>query len=231
MKKRRNNKARLGRICVLLIFLLFTGCAGHKKVMVEYRQKALTEEPESKKLLIGPFYQKCENFQAVTDFIRYIQRVLEKDSVFKKIEVRFDISNYLSDLKSTEKHLEKLKEVDWIKTYGDSGADFLLAGAVQYDTKDRSGYDSEWQETRSGLRAPKKVYKERLLFDLELGLLLIDMKTGKILFEDTYIDKGQTEGQADEIAVFFELIDKQIQAFLDEILGKQTHTRRYLLYD
>ncbi|MGB3976508.1 MAG: hypothetical protein WBM02_02135 [bacterium] len=231
MKIRIKDKTWIRRACVLVTLVIFSGCAGYKKVMVDYRQKALAENHESKILIIGPFYQKCENFQAVTDFIRYLQRELEKNSVFRSIEIQFDIRNFQNDLKSAKDHIEKLKEIDWMKAYADFEADLLLAGVVQYDTKDRSGYDSEWQETRYGLRTAKKVYRDRLLFDLELGLLLVDLKSGKILFENTYIDKDLAEGQADEIALFFELIDKQVKKFMDEILGKQIRSKRYLLYD
>jgi hypothetical protein len=217
-------------IWVLLTSLTLTGCARYKKVSVTYRRKAIIENLESKKLIIGPFYQKSFNFQAVSDFIRVLQRTLDREMIFREIEVQFDIRNYRDDVKDTEMYLKQLTDIDWVTAYAETGADLLLAGAVLYDAKDRSGYDSEWQENRYGYRVPVKVYRNKLSFDLELGLILVDLATGTILFKDTFADRGQVEGQADEVSVFFDLIDEQIEKFLNDILGEQVQTKRYLLY-
>lgn len=230
MKRTIDNRAAFFLIGILLTSLTLTGCTGYRKVSVTYRRKAIIENMESKKLIIGPFYQKSYNFQAVSDFIRVLQRQLEKEMLFHEIDVQFDIRNSRDDAKTTEMYLKQLAETDWVKTYAETGADLLLAGAILYDTKDRSGFDSEWQENRYGYRVPVKVYRNKLSFDLELGLILVDLTTGSMLFENTFVDRGQVEGQADEVSVFYDLIEEQIEKFLDEILGKQIQSKRYLLY-
>lgn len=214
----------------LIGILSFAGCNAYRRVPVNYRQSPAIGDMTTRSLLIGTFHQKCSGFQAVTDMIRILQRKLEKEKVFRQIDFTLDVQTIPDDQPGIEKTMERLKSTDWSLDSKKEQADLLLTGAVLYDARDRSGYDSEWQLNQYGYRVPKKVYRDRLAFDMELGFILIDLKTGEVILNKTFEDRGLVEGAADEVAVFYELIDKQLTLFLDQLQGKEMKTKRYLLY-
>lgn len=229
----RNSSSRIQAILFtvtgIAVILSFAGCGSYRKVPATYRQSPLIEDLDSKNLLIGTFYQRCSGFQAVTDMVRILQRKLEKEKVFRQIQFTLDVKAIGEEQDGIKESMDLLTSMER-HDMKDFQADLLLIGAIMYNARDRSGYDSEWQLNQYGYRVPKKVYRDRLSFDLELGLVLIDLKTGAIILQKTYEDRGLAEGAADEIAVYYDLIEKQLVTFLDQLQGKEMKTKRYLLY-
>ncbi|MBN1880179.1 hypothetical protein JW823_08715 [bacterium] len=164
----------------------------------------------------------------MTDTIRILQRKLEKEKVFRDIHYTLDVKTIPDESTTIQEMMDTLAATDWTSMSQD--VDLLLTGAVIYVARDRSGYDSEWQLNQYGYRVPKKVYKDRLSFELELGLLLVEPGSGTVIIREVYEDKGLAEGAADEIAVFYELIEKQLKKFLDNLQGKEIRSKQYLLY-
>ncbi len=202
-------------------FLLICGCSSYNKVPVTYRQLPAVENLSTRTLLIGPFYQKSSGFQAVTDLVRILQGRFQKDQVFKDVFFTLDIREIPEEQIGIKESIGVLASTKWPQEKFEVEADFLLTGAVLYNARDRSGYDSEWKLDQYGYRVPRKVYRDRLAFDLQLGLLLVDLKTGEIIINQTLEDNGVAEGAADEIGIYFDLIDKQLGKFLDELRGKR----------
>ncbi len=227
-----NNQIKIASLFVICMIVLVavSGCRSHKRIPVTYRDYSVLETLDSQDIIIGRFYQKSPNFQAASDLVRLLERQFSRTDLFENVLTDNNVIEIPDEHEGIESIMKVLAETDWLQEYPDRDADLLLTGAIAYLTKDRSGYDSEWREDRYGYRVPQKVYRNRIAFDLQLGFLLVDLRTGEVIFNNIYDDSDQVEGAADEISIFFDLIDEQTEEFLDELLGKKQQTYRFLVY-
>jgi hypothetical protein len=213
-----------------IVLLTSVGCRSHKRIPVTFREVSPMDALDSKNLIIGIFYQKSPNFQTASDLVRLLERRFARDDVFNSVHTENEFLDMPEEFENLESVMDHMTETDWVEKYSETDADLLLVGSVAYFTRDRSGYDSEWLEDRRGYRIPHKVYKNRIGFDLELVLMIVDLRSGETVFTSIYDDTGQVEGAADEVSIYFDLINEQVDEFMNELLGEEQRTYRYLIY-
>ncbi|HPQ40564.1 MAG TPA: hypothetical protein PLV45_09345 [bacterium] len=236
--KLRNNRIGFSPAASVILLMvaatiLLSGCArtlGYKKVPVTFRRAALRPDLDRMTLRIGPFMQKSPRFQAGVDIKHMIQRKCETNRIFSEVTLNTDILEFDTDEMTPREALDRLKEKDWLAEYPDEDADFMVAGVVVFDSRDRSGYEADWVTNRYGYAYPRRVYVDRLGYTFALGIVLVDLSTGDVVMEKLYEDDGYAEGITDEISIFFDVAGTRIDECMDSIQGPKVRTKRYLLY-
>lgn len=229
----QKHKFRLYGLLATVIFAGIAGCTGirgYQKVPVTFRRAAIIQNLDKKTLLVGPLYQRSQGFQSATDVRQAIQQKCEKNHIFSSLEMDRVTMEWTEDLEDLESVLTILRDTDWSKEYPESSADLLITGAIKFITRDRSGNDIQMVTNRYGYTYPKRVYRERLSYSFEMGMMLIDLKTGEILLEKTVQDDGEAEGGADSVSLFFDMVGPALDKCIDHIQGPKIRTKRYLLY-
>jgi hypothetical protein len=114
-----------------------------------------------------------------------------------------------------------------------SQADLVLAGSLDFDIQDRSGYRTEeYVSPYDGRTYYRQVLVERSGFEYDIVMLVFDGRTGKLLHSDNFKDFKEFEGaNADPLAGMFQ----NLFALEDRIAGvfaqKKVRTSRTLFTD
>jgi hypothetical protein len=111
-----------------------------------------------------------------------------------------------------------------------TGADLILAGSLDFDIQDRSGYRTEpYQSPYDGRTYYRQVLVEQTGFEYDIVMEVYDGKTGERIYSDNFKDFKQFAGESvDPLTGMFE----NLQALEDRIAGvfsqKRVETTRLL---
>jgi hypothetical protein len=111
------------------------------------------------------------------------------------------------------------KNKDFWRAVGErSQADLILAGSLDFDVQDRSGYRTEeYVSPFDGRTYYRQILVEQTGYEYDIVLQVYDGKTGEQLYSDNFKDfKQSDEGQAaDPLAGMFE----NLHSLEDRIVG------------
>lgn len=161
------------------------------------------------------------------EFERYLVKVLRRETTLKVLESGpVDYPSYDLDV------LSKNREF-WRAMGERTQADLIVAGSLDFDVQDKSGYRTEeYVSPYDGRVYYRQVLVERTGFDYDIALMVFDGKTGERIFFDNFKDFKQFEGEAaDPMKGMFE----NLASLEDRIVGvftqKTVETSRTLLTD
>ena len=161
------------------------------------------------------------------EFERYIVKVLRRETSLKILESGpVDYPSYDLDVLS--------RNAEFWRALGErSQADLIVAGSLDFDVQDKSGYRTEeYVSPYDGRVYYRQVLVERTGFDYDIAMMVFDGKTGERIFFDNFKDFKQFEGEsADPLRGMFE----NLASLEDRIVGvftqKTVETSRTLLTD
>lgn len=161
------------------------------------------------------------------EFERYIIKVLRRETALKIVESGpVDYPSYDLDVLS--------RNAEFWRALGDrTQADLIVAGSLDFDVQDKSGYRTEeYVSPYDGRVYYRQVLVERTGFDYDIAMMVFDGKTGERIFFDNFKDFKQFEGEsADPLRGMFE----NLASLEDRIVGvftqKTVETTRTLLTD
>lgn len=146
------------------------------------------------------------------EFTRYLDKLLKRESDLKHVDLgpvqfpTFDLS-LLS------------KNTDFWRALGErTQADLIVAGSLDFDVQDRSGYRTEeYVSPFDGRTYYRQVLVEQTGYEYDIVLQVYDGRTGEQLYNDNFKDfKQSEEGQAaDPMAGMFE----NLHSLEDRIVG------------
>ena len=146
------------------------------------------------------------------EFTRYLDKLLKRESDLKHVDLgpvqfpTFDLS-LLS------------KNTDFWRALGErTQADLIVAGSLDFDVQDRSGYRTEeYVSPFDGRTYYRQVLVEQTGYEYDIVLQVYDGRTGEQLYNDNFKDfKQSDEGQAaDPLAGMFE----NLHSLEDRIVG------------
>ena len=161
------------------------------------------------------------------EFTRYLDKLLKRESDLKHVDLgpvqfpTFDLS-LLS------------KNTDFWRALGErTQADLIVAGSLDFDVQDRSGYRTEeYVSPFDGRTYYRQVLVEQTGFEYDIVVRVFDGKTGEQLYTDNFKDFKSFEGErADPLVGMFE----NLYALEDRLLGifvqKKVAATRILLTD
>ena len=146
------------------------------------------------------------------EFERYLGKLLKRESDLKHVD--------LGTIEFPSFDLALLaKNQDFWRALGErSQADLIVAGSLDFDVQDRSGYRTEeYVSPFDGRTYYRQVLVEQTGYEYDIVLQVYDGKTGAQMYSDNFKDfKQSEEGQsADPLAGMFE----NLRSLEDRIVG------------
>jgi len=161
------------------------------------------------------------------EFERYLLKVLRRETDLKILETGpVDLPTY--DLKLLAQNREF-----WVAMGERTQADLLIAGSLDFDIQDKSGYRTEeYQSPYDGRTYYRQVLVEQTGFEYDIVLMVFDGKTGQQLYSDNFKDFKQLEGErADPLRGMFENLISLEDRILNVFTQKSIEATRVLLSD
>jgi len=160
------------------------------------------------KIYVGPFVRESRgddastriNFDVAAEFDRYLRRLLRKESKLVVVEP-------LDNLRPpTLDPLQLARAVDFWREVGNrTGADYVVAGSIDFLVEDRTGYKTEeYTSPIDGRTYYRQVLVEQTGFSYDILLTVYDGRTGELVLEEPLKDfQERAERNFDEFVGMF----------------------------
>ena len=194
--------------------------AGTVQVKLKLPVRAALDLSGRHKLVVAPFQVvrqegertfRGKELDVRGDFQRYLLKVLKRDSGLDVEEV--ENVEYPSDDFDAMSH-----DRDFWRALGErTSADLILAGSLDFDIQDKSGYRlEEYTSQYDGRTYYRQVLVEETGFEFDILMQVYDGKTGEMLYSDNFKDFKTLEGAgADPVEGMFQ----NLFALEDRIVG------------
>ena len=167
------------------------------------------------------------NLDLQREFERYLVKVLRRETDLKILESGpVDYPSYDLDVLSRNKEF-------WQALGERTQADLIVAGSLDFDVQDKSGYRTEeYVSPFDGRIYYRQVLVEQTGFDYDILMMVFDGRTGDRLFYDNFKDFKQFEGEsADPLRGMFENLISLEDRIVGVFTQKNVETSRLLLTD
>lgn len=211
---------RVGSIAIALVLLTAPLWGAAVEVRLKLPQKARLDLQGRRTMTIAPFLvvtqegqerMRSRNIDIQAEFERYLTKTLRRQTDLKLIEAPpVDYPTFdLSQLES---------EVDFWRAVGErTQADLILAGGLDFDIQDRTGYRTEeYISPFNGRQYYRQVLVEQTGFEYDILMQVYDGKTGELLYTDNFKDfQSFDSDEADPLTGMFE----NLYSLEDRIVG------------
>lgn len=214
------NQKRTAVLAVLAVLAALPVLGAAVDVKLKLPQRARLDLQGRKSVAVTPFIvvtQEGEgrvqgrDFDVQKEFDRYLVKILKRETDLKVVEpgpVEFPIYD-----------LDQLaKQRDFWRALGErTNADLLLAGGLDFDVQDRTGYRTEeYISPYNGRPYHRQVLVEQTGFQYDILMQVYDGKTGDLIYADNFKDFQSMEGEdADPLRGMFE----NLLSLEDRIVG------------
>jgi hypothetical protein len=158
------------------------------------------------------------------EFARYLLKILRRETELKVIEpgpVDYPVYDFT----------QLAKQQDFWRALGErTQADLLLAGGLDFDIQDRSGYQmQEYISPFNGRTYYRQVLVEQTGFEYDILMQVYDGKTGELMYQDNFKDFQSFEGEGtDPLAGMFENLLSLEDRILNVFTQKEVEATRLL---
>ncbi len=195
--------------------------AASVEVRLELPQKSKLDLKDRETIVIAPFLvvsregeqqsRGGRNIDVQSEFERYLEKVMRRETELKVIESGpIDYPTY---------DVEALgRETDFWSVIGErTQADLIVAGSLDFDIQDRTGYRTEpYVSPYNGRTYYRQVLVEQTGFEYDILMQVYDGRNGELMYSDNFKDFQSYEGEeADPLRGMFE----NLYALEDRILG------------
>lgn len=183
--------------------------AGTTEVRLRLPQRAKLDLAGRRTITVAPFLVVSQEGQEKVrgrdinvqqEFERYLLKILRRDTDLKVVEPG-PVDYPVYDMQRLA------KEPDFWAALGErSQADVILAGSLDFDIQDKTGYRTEeYVLPFDGRTYRRQVLVEQTGFEYDILLHVYDGKNGKLLYSDNFKDFQSIEGEdADPLKGMFE---------------------------
>ena len=190
------------------------------EVRLKLPQKARLDLEGRRTMTIAPFLvvtqegqerMRSRNIDVQAEFERYLAKTLRRQTELKLIEAppidypTFDLA-------------QLARERDFWRAVGERAqADLILAGGLDFDIQDRTGYRTEeYISPFNGRQYYRQVLVEQTGFEYDILMQVYDGKTGELLYTDNFKDfQSFDSDEADPLTGMFE----NLYSLEDRIVG------------
>ena len=161
------------------------------------------------------------------EFERYLSKLLRRETDLKLLESGpVDYPTFDLELLAANKDF-------WRALAERTQADLVLAGSLDFDVQDKSGYRTEeYVSPFDGRVYYRQVLVEQTGFDYDIVLMVFDGRTGDRLFYDNFKDFKQFEGErTDPLQGMFENLASIEDRIVNVFTQKTVEASRILLTD
>ena len=245
----------LGRTTLLATLLALAGCSSMVEVPVETPLQSKLDVSKFRRILIAGFVTDLEDSDVdlSSETSRLLQnqlrsntrlQVLEPDrpplqeALEKALEKIGEGGSYNKDEKE-QYRLEAdrlLQDPEfWRKMGEEYQQPLIVAGKLNFESQNRSGFQPEERVVRTPAGQPTLVrgnrYMERKGFTLSADFLFIDSKTGETLHKERFSEEVlySEDQRVSALSSYFELMDRLLPNFLGVITPQRIRGTRVLL--
>jgi hypothetical protein len=206
---RKQRYIRAGLALVLAALAAAPLWAAGVEVRLKLPQKARLDLNGRRTLTIAPFLvvtqegqerMRSRNIDVQAEFERYLTKTLRRQTELKLIEAP-PIDYPTFDLN------QLARERDFWRAIGErTEADLVLAGGLDFDIQDRTGYRTEeYISPFNGRQYYRQVLVEQTGFEYDILMQVYDGRTGELLYTDNFKDFQSFESEsADPLRGMFE---------------------------
>jgi hypothetical protein len=244
-----------GRAALLLTLLAGLACSSVLEVPVETPLQSKLDVSSFRRILIAGFVTDLEDSDVdlSAETSRLLQNQLRSNT---RLQVLEPDRPPLQD--ALEKALEKIGEGGsynreekeqyrleadrilqdpgfWRKMGEEYQQPLIVAGKLDFESQNRSGFQPEERVVRTGSGQPALIrgnrYMERKGFTLSADFLFIDSKTGETLHKERFSEEVlySEDQRVSALSSYFELMDRLLPNFLGVITPQRIRGTRVLL--
>ena len=224
---------RSARLVLALIAVASAATAGVREVELALPVRSKLALTGHEKLYVGPFVRERKGdekaqelaFDVAAEFERYIRKLLRKESKFMLVPAIEGVRTPTSD------PLRLSKDAEFWRDLGTrSGADYIVAGSIDFQVQDRSGMKTEEYESPIDGR---KYYRQRMVeqtgFSYDILLNVYDARTGAQVFTQPLKDfQEKPERNFDEFAGMFSNLFALENQLIGVFVPRTIKTKRFL---
>ncbi|MGE5236408.1 MAG: hypothetical protein ACM3O7_08680 [Acidobacteriota bacterium] len=219
---------------ILALLLAGTVSAGVREVELSLPVRPKLALTGHEKLYIGPFVRESAGdeaapklaFDVPAEFERYLRRLLRK-------EAKFVILPSLESVRPPTTDPVRLTEATdfWRDLGNTSGADYIVAGSIDFEIQDRSGYKTEeYTSPLDGRTYYRQVLVETTGFSYDIMLDVYDGRTGAIVLQEPLKDfQERPEKNFDEFTGMFANLYAMENQLVGVFVPRTIKTKRLLL--
>lgn len=161
------------------------------------------------RVYLGPFVREARkgdeprerlNFDVAAEFERYLRRLLRRESKLQLVPPLEELRLPAADAVSLSRAVDFWRELG-----AQTGADLIVAGSIDFQIQDRSGYKTEeYVSPLDGRIYYRQVLVEQTGFLYDILLQVYDGRTGSLLLEQPLRDfQERPERNFDEFSGMF----------------------------
>ncbi len=226
---------RATRLALAALLAAGAASAGVREVELSLPVRSKLAWSGHEKLYIGPFIREKKgdekkrdeglNFDVAAEFDRYIRKMLRKESKFLLLPAIDGLRPPTSD------PLRLAKAADFWRDVGTrSGADYIVAGSIDFEVQDRSGMKTEeFESPLDGRKYYRQVMVEQTGFSYDIMLDIYDARTGALIFEQPLKDfQEKPERNFDEFTGMFANLFALENQLIGVFVPRTVKTKRLL---
>ena len=196
------------RLAIAMLTIAGVCSAGVREVQLSLPVRSKLALTGHEKLYIGPFIRESTGdekapdlaFDVAAEFERYLRKLLRKEGKFVLIAT-------LDGLRPPSKDpLRLAKDTEFWRELGTrTGADYVVAGSIDFEVQDRTAYKMEpYESPIDGRTFYRQVLVEQTGFTYDIMLNVYDGRTGVLVYEQPLKDfQEKPERNFDEFTGMF----------------------------
>lgn len=199
---------RISKFVALILAVSTLASAGSREVRIELQVQPELALEGTESIFVGPIMiepREGENIQSVDltaarEFEIYLRKILRREAELRLLP-------QAEDLRPPSTNLAKLtRDPEFWKTINEeTGADLIVAAAIDVKVLDRSGYTTEeYVSPQDGQTYFRQVLVEETGFNYDLLLVVVEGATGDVVHQEQITDfKPKDERKLEEYTDMF----------------------------
>ena len=225
---------RPARLVLPLLLVAAAAAAGVREVELALPVRAKLALTGREKLFIGPFLREVKGdeaapklgFSVEAEFERELRRLLRKEAKFILLPAVEGLRPPSTD------PLELATAAEFWRELGTrTGADYIVAGSIDFTIEERSGYkQEEYQSPIDGRTYYRQVLVEQTGFTYDILLQVYDARTGAVVHEEPLKDFHEVEeSNVDEFSGMFANLYSLENQVVNIFVPRTVKTKRQLM--
>ncbi len=224
---------RPARLALALLVTASVCSAGVREVQLSLPVRSKLALNGHERLYVGPFIRETAgdektlqlSFDVAGEFERYLRRLLRKEGKFVLVPT-------IDGLRPPTKDPLRLAEnAEFWRDLGTrTGADYLVAGSIDFEVQDRTGYKMEpYESPVTGQTYYRQVLVEQTGFTYDIMLNVYDGRTGALVLEQPLKDfQEKPERNFDEFTGMFSNLFALENQLIGVFVPRTVKTKRML---
>ena len=222
------------RLALAFVLVAGVAAAGVREVELALPVRAKLALTGREKLYVGPFLREVKGdeaapklgFSVEAEFERELRRLLRKEAKFNLLPAAEGLRPPSTD------PLELAAAAEFWRELGTrTGADYIVAGSIDFTIEERSGYkQEEYVSPMDGRTYYRQVLVEQTGFTYDILLQVYDARTGAIVHEEPLKDFHEVEeSNVDEFSGMFANLYSLENQVINIFVPRTVKTKRQLM--